>query len=222
MQKHIYEELTIAPVNVGIISPHLGVIITSKCGCSTISFLADKFKRTHICVDEASEYEYSHFDERDDTIWHRLYESTLTPIADVLNMGITIVAIYREPIERVISAKYKVARDCDFEAYLQNVCFTFDSVDATQVDRHIAPQSLQYDTSYVDLFVDLKDLNRFLSENGIENVAINKTPVSERLKYDEGIIDKYKERLMEIYRCDYEMIANIPQYKRFCPKEDLI
>lgn len=95
---------------------------------------------------------------------------------------------------------------------LKKVVDTFYYAPINKIDKHIAPQSIQYDASCVGLFVELKDLPSFLRENGFENIETNKSPSKE---YDADILAKYNSTLKQIYACDYNMIANIPEDKKY-------
>ena len=142
-----------------------------------------------------------------------IYVGTST-LCDKANKN-KITAIYCDPIERLLCVKKIIAPNVPLEEYLKTVILTYASLPINEIDKHIAPQSAQYDPSCVDLFIDIKDLNYYLTSIGAEGVAITGVNMATRETYDIDIINKYLPILEKLYADDYEMIDSIPEDKKF-------
>lgn len=191
--------------------------IVAKCACSSLSLMAAKRSGSWEQISSVNDeqFEYKHFGQIDYSIWPTLRSSILLDDSAIDRSKNNIVAVYRDPVERLISAKHVLDRNSTLEQYIENVIETFRCCDIKDIDMHILPQSLQYDAEYVDLFVDIKKLPKYFKSIGLQNVAVNKTPADEKSRYDLSVIDKYMPIIKQIYKCDYDLIASIPEAKQF-------
>jgi hypothetical protein len=192
----------------------ISAFIVSKCASSTIAMLAIKHKNLHL-FDNDVDFEYLNFGDYDDNLWKEIDEHVFYKY-EKTNENKTI-AIYRDPIERLLSAKITIAPNTSLEEYLNRVILTHASLPISEIDRHIMPQSAQYDPSCVDLFINIRDLKSYISSIGLENIAVNKTQEKVKNTYDVDILNKYLPILKKLYTCDYEMIDSIPKEKKYAP-----
>ena len=89
-------------------------------------------------------------------------------------------------------------------------------------DVHIVPQSAFYDASSIDLFVDIKYLNKFLTSLGFAIPPLNQSGEEEKKHlYEEykKLNGKYDAVLRNLYHSDYQIIANIPEAKKWKPSD---
>lgn len=194
------------------ISDDIVVPIVPKCGCSSIAYLSSCYNDSQIFKNvEIDNLKYSHFNELKAGLWREI-DSILLKSEQLHDMK--VVVIYRDPIERCISAKHTIAPNMDWETYFSEVVNTFNSTPVHLMNQHIIPQTFFYDVNKVDLFVELKDLSHFLSSIHIAPIEINKRKRDDK-SYNKSILDYYSVILQELYAKDYEMINNIPESKIF-------
>ena len=127
------------------------------------------------------------------------------------------VAVWRDPVERLISAyKYFILertfnqymymcnlyQDCSFERFLSFVEFELGKANPLWQDEHIRRQSDFYTSAEVDCIVPLSKLNCFLEEKGVDipEERSNATSVQFELRDEKQIA-----RIKELYRLDYEI-----------------
>lgn len=201
-------------IQYGEIADGVVALIIPKCACSSLSWIAAKRSGmlNELFGDVGDNtFEYHSLNTDENHAWPKLRKNVLRNDAG----DAKVVAVYRDPIDRLISAKYTIDKKSTFEEYIKNVIATFKQCDMKDIDEHILPQSYLYDASKVDLFVNIKDLSQFLESIGQQDVFINKTPSSELNSYDRSILDKYISEIKEIYACDYNLIDSIPETKKF-------
>lgn len=127
------------------------------------------------------------------------------------------VAVWRDPVERLISAyKYFILertfnrymymcnlyQDHSFERFLSFVEFELGKTNPLWQDEHIRRQSDFYTSAEVDCIVPLSKLNCFLEEKGVDipEERSNATSVQFELRDEKQIA-----RIKELYRLDYEI-----------------
>lgn len=134
------------------------------------------------------------------------------------NLSIKKFAVWRDPVERMISTYELFCRErefrtyfwylglyenCSFEQFYKFVQFEYTKfANPLYVDEHIRRQADYYKSEDVDEVVDIKDLEKYLNLNDIPYISekSNKTKGVFELK-DEGIISEIKQ----IYACDYDI-----------------
>jgi len=125
------------------------------------------------------------------------------------------IAIWRDPVERIVSS-YKmfclekewrhymqylnIYNDNSFERYMQIVRFELEKGDPLFIDEHFRKQIDYYDINDVTEIVHIKDLNRFLGSKNIpfQKEKSNPTKVDFKLT-DEKLIAEIKELYNEDY-----------------------
>lgn len=212
---NLYNKYKFEFPRVGDIADGISAFMVSKCASSTISMLAIKHKNLHLFNKDVN-FEYLNFGDYDDSLWKEIDEKVLYKYEETNKNK--IIAVYRDPIKRLLSAKTTIAPNTPLEEYLKYVILTYASLQVNEIDKHIAPQSIQYDPSCVDLFIDIKDLKHYLASIGLEDVAVNRTSKKVKESYDIDTINKYLPILEKLYANDYKMIASIPEHKKFKPQ----
>lgn len=189
------------------------VQITPKCGCSTIAYVADRYAGagvfSGVCEDALR---HRHFLDVCDgasgpngptDLW-AAWNETVAMEAGTLDEHDRYIVIWRDPIERVLSAKHTLAPAQPLSEFLEDVVATFRYHGDFCIDQHLLPQSYFCKAERVDEWVELKDLSAFLEAEGIAPVRTNMRREEER-EYDEDVLDEYRDVLREIYKDDYAM-----------------
>jgi hypothetical protein len=133
------------------------------------------------------------------------------------DMEIIKFAVWRNPIDRIIST-YKLFcmekefrpyfqelalyTDNSFERFMEFVCFELKKSDPLYMDEHIRSQVGYYSTSDVDEIVHVKDLNAFLKENGVPFIEEKSNKTHSEFKIEsQTLIDEIKT----LYKEDYDI-----------------
>lgn len=176
-----------------------------KCGCSTVVLQS-------LCYNEGkniSEYsccKYKHLNDVFASIWsiikgYSLNESHLTKNQQA-------IALYRDPIERYISAwgtRHSGRFNDDF--YQNLIAIKNNIYTDTHIDHHYTPQSMFYNFENIDIFIKLEDYQKFCDEYNIPWLMVNKN-ISEEYKKIQ-VTEEEKEMIKDIYKDDYILLDKI-------------
>ena len=163
-------------------------------------------------------FEYTHLSLLGDRVskWNTI-NNELTKYEDIDRDKYTTVMIYRDPIERLISAKNVIADDMPYDKYWAKIIETFDTIDTNYINNHLLPQNTFIGKSEIDLYVRMEDVSDFLKSIGIEPIEINKSkPGKKPLSIPNDVLEK----LIDIYSVDYELLDKINNSGRVWKKEN--
>lgn len=146
-----------------------------KCGCSTLLKIALLSKGLNC---ETGKYENL-------SAW---WEHCNDMLIDKEHLAdYKIVAVVRNPLDRIGSAYNTVGNNMPVEDYVEKVIYTLENFEPCHIDRHIVSQFEEYSLSMVDEFVPIEYLDKYLHSIGIdiERINVSKSPLKindERLK----------------------------------------
>ena len=111
-----------------------------------------------------------------------------------------IVAVVRNPLDRICSAYNTVGNNMPVQDYVKKVIYTLENFEPCHIDRHIASQFEQYNLSMVNKFIPIEYLDKYLHSIGIdiERINVSKSP----LKID-------NDRLRELLNNDFRIYNEI-------------
>ena len=194
------------------------VNIIQKNGCSTLWYLAfcQKYPDENFLTnneDSIHAYDFCHFGTQESPnkkYQAKIFSRCLIDICDVKSGNYKKVAIFRNPIERLLSARNPLMfwkRLKTNEDFFHFVC---DEIKKPMVlaDQHIMPQSCFYNFDDIDIFVELKDLEKWLVSIGCEQIILNQTPQG-RFKNADEDIKACMPQLLEYYKDDFALIERI-------------
>lgn len=201
-----------------ILNNEYAVNFMSKCGCSTLGYLAykQKFKdKEFLTCNETSikDYEYRHFDDyknKSNDYHLKIKTCCLEDIKTCKRNKYKTVAIFRDPIQRLISARNPLMSTNKLETNKEFFEFVDEEIKKPigLTDQHIIPQAYYYNFNDIDIFIELKFLEKWLISIGCEPIKLNQTPKN---RYEDATEDikKWLPTLNEYYKCDYELIDKI-------------
>lgn len=173
----------------------------SKCACSTIFYNSMRLRNIYD-ISDINQYEYKHFSH-----WKNTLLQNLTFSQDLNKDEYYYIAIFRDPIERLVSAYYTLTifyqKDMNYEQYVKYLIDAFKQ-DEYYVNRHVLSQFDQYDIEAVDLFVHINNLSRYFLSINIENIHINKSILCFK-----NIQLPINNELKSLLERDYEIYNNI-------------
>lgn len=187
-----------------------------KCGCSTIALQSLCYNEGKNILDYSC-CKYKHLNDAFGGIWTNIKEYSINELH--LTKDQQTIALYRDPIERYISAwgttrAYKF--DIDFHRNLitiKNNIYT-----DTYIDHHYTPQSMFYNFENIDSFIKLEDYQKFCDEYNIPWLMANKN-ISEEYKKIQ-VTEEEKEIIKDIYKDDYILLDKIrDSNKIYIPKQ---
>lgn len=200
------------------ISDNILALSISKCGCSTIGYLACLYKGIKE-IDKFKDKKYKSLC----TLW--------TSCVRKLEINITnryqdkkLIVIYRDPIERLVSAYTTIGKGMPIEEYFKQIDYAINN--NIVINYHIQPQihfiqNNNRTIDDIDLFIELKDLKSFIqNELDIYDSEMNMTPPDKKITNYDDLIKPYIGTFMNYYKEDYDMIANIPDSKKYKPKDN--
>lgn len=195
----------------------------SKCGCSTLGYYGyiQKYGNTFLRGNEKSihEYDFKHFkyNNIDSNInYHAIINKyCLVNYEDIDRTKYKTVAIFRDPIERIISARNPLINEYKLnntKEYFKWVINQLMQSDLNNLDQHIIPQYFYYNFNNIDLFIELKNLHICLRSIGLKPLKLNQTP-KDLYKDDpynnDEIFNIYYPILKKLYNNDYILIDKI-------------
>lgn len=144
----------------------LATPIISKNACSTL-FKVGLLEKGIQC----DSIRYENLDS-----WWWLLPRLLIKEENLLNYK--IVAVIRNPLDRISSAYNTIGNNISKEDYIDNVIHTLENFKEEDIDRHITSQFIQYDLSLIDMFIPIEYLDEYLHliNIDIERVNISKSP----------------------------------------------
>lgn len=201
-----YEHLFAVPLKSDLCAYNI-----SKCGCTTLSTISARYYESHP-IDSLPTHPYSGT--------HNYMDSP-----DKIDRP--TVLVYRDPISRWKSFYYnKVIYRQGGSLIIQDIRkalgthITIDDVlyateyslthlTSEQMDQHIRPISdYAKKLKRVDYFVDIKDLDRFLTEQGIEHSIENSSG-----DYNVELTEEQETLLKELYAEDYKLLDKYELWK---------
>lgn len=201
-----------------ILNGEYAVNIIEKNGCSTLGYLSfcQKFPNEDFLTNGENtihSYDYFHFNAPtcpQNEYHSKIIERCFVDIEKVKESSYKKVAIFRDPMERLLSARNPLM----FVHFLNSNedFFTFVSNEIKKpigcTDQHIIPQAYYYDFDDIDIFVELKDLEKWLVSIGCEPMKLNQTPQG---RYEDATEDikKWLPTFNEYYKDDFELIKKI-------------
>jgi hypothetical protein len=140
-------------------------------------------------------------------------------ISDLRHRGYLAFAIYRDPVERLISLyRNKIAEEygshdlfrrhfgCDFEMFLRLVESQFETQPLSEIEHHIRPQAHWTTRARLDFIVPIVHLNDFANQVLRAEVTVANSSNSNLVVVSED----QKRRIEALYSMDYEIIPNWP------------
>ena len=204
----------------------------SKCGCSTLGYYGyiQKYGNTFLRYNEKSihEYEFKHFKyaniDQSKHGYHKIINQyCLVKYEDIDRNKYKTVAIFRDPIERIISARNPLIDDYKLNNTKEFFDLVIDQYNLGEgnMNQHIMPQYLYYNFDDIDIFIELKDLYKWLNSIGLEPLKLNQTP-KDLYKDDpynnEETFNKYIPILKKLYLNDYILIDKIKNSNKLWKK----
>ena len=201
-----------------ILNNEYAINIMSKCGSSTLGYLAyaqnfpdDKFLTKG--EDSIHKYDFINFNssESPKNNYHQKIEMRCwVDIEKIKKCGYKKVAIFRDPIERLLSARNPLMFSFNLSTNEDFFTFVGDEIKKPIgcTDQHVIPQSCFYNFDDIDIFVELKDLENWLVSIGCEPIRLNQTPHG---RYEDATDDikKWMPQLLEYYKDDFALIEKI-------------
>lgn len=198
-----------------ILNDEYAINILPKCGCSTLGYLAfcQKYPDENFLTDNESSihmYDFCHFGTKESPnkkYQAKIFARCLVGLEEVKSCKYKKVAIFRDPIQRLFSARNPLITWK--RLHTNNEFFTFVSNEIKKpiglTDQHIIPQSYYYNFDDIDIFIELKDLEKWLVSIGCEPIKLNQTPKG---RYEDATEDikKWLPTFNEYYKDDFELI----------------
>lgn len=174
------------------VSDEYCVTAIPKCACSTTALQTLHYNGL-ISVEDCEKEKYKHI--------HKLHSKAREVNHNVDFNSLIKVQIIRDPLERFISAYHTLNySDTNWN------CFLYEKAkDIMKDDRHFAPQYLY--SKHPDIYVYIKDYEKFCAEHGIEYLPANINNKPEYLNFK--ITENDKEYIKELYYKDYDFLEHI-------------
>ena len=201
-----------------ILNSKYAVNIIEKLGCSTLGYLAfcQKYPNENFLTAGEStihSYDFCHFyaPTSPQNDYHaKIIERCFVDIGEVKEFGYKKVAIFRDPIQRLLSARnplmfvHSINTNEEFFAFVSNEI----KKPIACTDQHLIPQTCFYNFDDIDIFVELKDLENWLVSIGCEPIRLNQTPQG---RYEDATDDikKWMPQLLDYYKDDFALIERI-------------
>lgn len=175
----------------------------SKVG-QTSQLIQSMVYRGYGNLQDYSFLEYKNTSECPDRLF---YTQMINP--HLLPKGSKVVVLYRDPLERLISAwKTKpLGYVGTFEEFVKDVAKCFEILPIEHIDQHINLQTNHFSPDYVTDYMELKDYKAFCEQNNIPYIELNKNPNKDYQKIE--ISEDIKSLVKEIYAKDYQFINSI-------------
>ncbi len=198
------------PMCVIPISSNLCAYNVSKCGCTTLAVSSVKYYKE--CPIESLPLHH--------------YRGNHNYIESLDKIDRPTLLVYRDPISRwksfyqnkVIRGEHSLLTDSlkeflqerpTLEDVLYATEYSLKTFDHTKIDQHIRPISdYVKKLKRVDYFVDIKDLDRFLTEQGIEHSIENSSG-----NYNVELTEEQESLLKELYAEDYKLLDKYELWK---------
>lgn len=178
-----------------------------KLGCSTVSLQTLKYFRNIKLDYFRKNYEFTHLckfvHKPDGAVFDtaRCYNVNLS----TKHPDLKLVALYRDPLERFISAFRTYNQFSSKKKSVQEVLKLLEE-GLDKLDQHFYPQSIFYNPDNIDLFVELKDYEKFCEKNNIEWLMVNKTS---KTAQPINLTEKEVNKIKSLYQSDYDLIDKI-------------
>lgn len=173
--------------------------VVSKCASSTLTNLYHKINNRHYDKSNLLQYDWNKFFS-----FSNYMEQNRINIDKLENR--LFVAVIRDPIERLISSFRTVSHihylNISMYQYIDMINYTYKHCLKYSIDRHINNQFLYYEYNKVDMFVRIKDLDKFLGTLGFTDITkynVNNIKVDIELFKRNTTLMKNLEPEYEIY-----------------------
>lgn len=199
------EHICVIPLNDRLCAYSIG-----KCGCSTLSAISAEYYKTNPIPQFPThpfQGEHNYIDNPDqidrevvlvyrDPInrWKSFYQNKV-----VNNNGSHITTVLKKTLKETLT----------LEDVLYATEYSLKNIALDYVDSHIRPIADQVKKlKRVDYFVDIKDLDRFLTEQGIEHSIENSSG-----DYNVELTEEQETLLKELYAEDYKLLDKYELWK---------
>ena len=206
--------------------------MTAKCGNTSIGYAGVQYNGDSLLSDEEylnnkDKYEFNHITiaTKSDDSWEKI-NSYLININDFTNISENIVIVYRDPIDRFLSAFKTICSSsgCSLSEaikgycnYIQNIIIS-DKYDNSKLNYHIQPQTNFYKNLSIDqvsLFVPVDKLQDYFKSIDLTIPIFNSAHLYERQLKKIFANQLDLSILKSFYKSDYEFFAQIPEEKLF-------
>lgn len=147
--------------------------LVPKCGCSTLLLTA--LKDNNIDYSEIKDYS----NELPPHLWIKKNRILIAPEE---YSQYKAIAVIRDPIKRLESAYNTIGNGMVYDDYISYLIKELSYSDNKYIDPHIRSQFSFYKEKDIDLFIELRDLDRYFGSIGIPVLHANISHSSFKIK----------------------------------------